>query len=121
MQQQITVKNTNQVMLIRLGPVVLGDSSDVDLVKLLDEACQAQIIVNLSRVQLLCSTDVSTLIKAQRVTKNRNGQLRLCCLSSSVARLMSNLRIEKLFDIYETEEAAVASLRAGDPPQRIAS
>lgn len=121
MQQQITVENTNHVTFIRLGGTLFGDSSEVGFAKLLDETSHAQVIVNLSDVQLLRSTEVGTLIKAQRAAKSRSGQLRLCCLSEPVSQLLSNLRLDKSFDIYETEEAAVASLHAGDPPHRMAS
>jgi anti-anti-sigma factor len=121
MQQQITVENTNHVTFVRLEGTVLDESSDVGLAKLLDETSEAQIIVNLSGVQLLRSTEVGTLIKAQRAAKSRSGQLRLCCLSATVTQLLSKLRLDKSFDIYKTEEAAVASLHAGDPPHRMAS
>jgi anti-anti-sigma factor len=121
MQQQITVENTNHVTFVRLGGTVLGESSEVGLAKLLDETSQAQVIVNLSGVQLLRSTEVGTLIKAQRAAKSRSGQLRLCCLSATVTQLLSKLRLDKSFDIYKTEEAAVASLHAGAPPHRMAS
>lgn len=121
MQQQITVEETNLVTFIRLGGNVLGATSEVGLAKVLDEASHAQIIVNLSGVQLLRSTDVGALIKAQRAAKDCNGHLRLCCLSATVAQLLSKLPLDKSFDVYETEEAAVASLRTGDQPQRMAS
>ena len=67
----------------------------------------ANIVVNLSDVDFLDSTALSTLVQGMKHSRERDGDLRLCGMQQSVRIIFELTRLDKVFEIYVAEDEAV--------------
>jgi anti-sigma B factor antagonist len=77
---------------------------------LLEKALVAQeprIVVNLQEVTFADSTALSTLVIALKKARESHGNLRLCCLKHPVRMIFELTRLEKVFEIFNSEAEAV--------------
>jgi anti-sigma B factor antagonist len=70
-----------------------------------------QILLNLASVNYMDAHSLAELISTSRAVKHRGGQLKVFQLTRRLAEVMTNGRILRLFDVYESESQAVASFR----------
>jgi anti-sigma B factor antagonist len=68
------------------------------------------IIVNLEGVNFVDSTALSTLVRGYKKCRENNGTLRLCSLQQPVRVIFELTRLDKAFDIFETEEEASVAI-----------
>lgn len=76
-----------------------------------DERPSADAIVDLGAVTFIDSTALATLVKGLRRCRQLNGDLVLCGLQKAVSIIFEVTRLNQAFAIYQTEDAAFASLR----------
>lgn len=69
-----------------------------------------KIVVNLSQVRYINSTSIGVLVSRLRDLKNRQGELVLAELSDRVNRILTLVGGKRLFQIFNTEQEAIASL-----------
>jgi len=77
---------------------------------LLDEALQnppPNIVVNMQQVSFADSTALSALVMALKRSREAQGNLRLCCLQQPVRMIFELTRLDKVFEIFSTEQEAV--------------
>lgn len=74
-----------------------------------------RIILNLSEVEFLDSSFVGALVVVLKRCCGRNGDVKLCGLTQPLRTLLEMLRLNRVFDIQETEESAKRSFLS--PPQ----
>lgn len=67
----------------------------------------AQLVLNLSGVHFVDSTALATLVQGMKRCRQLNGDLRLCCLQQPVRMIFELTRLDKAFEIFALEEAAV--------------
>jgi anti-sigma B factor antagonist len=82
--------------------------------KLLDEALQTQpanIVVNMQAVTFVDSTALSALVQAFKRSREQNGNLRLCCLQQGVRMIFELTRLDKVFEIFPSENEAVEGFK----------
>ena len=77
------------------------------------------IVLNFDNVIFLSSSVLRTLIKINTAVAERKGQLRLCSIESKILEVFKITKLDKVFDIRQDVDMAVASiiklyLRAGD-------
>jgi len=72
----------------------------------------ANIVVNLSQVQFMDSTALSTLIDGMKRSRLHNGDLRLCGLQQPVRMLFELTRLDRVFEIYIDENDAVDAFKS---------
>ena len=70
-----------------------------------------QIVINLKRVPYLNSSDIGRIIRAHLSARQAGARVRLCHLSERVRADMRMMRLDTVLEIYESEEAAMASLQ----------
>lgn len=92
------------------------DSSTADqfrerLVSLIDETTR-HLIVNFAHVAYINSSGLGGLIAAFKRVRASEGSLRLCNVGGAISEVMKLIRLDNIVDIYDTEEAALASLDA---------
>jgi anti-sigma B factor antagonist len=80
-----------------------------DLVR---EGC-LQIVINLKQVPYVDSSDIGRIIRAHLSARQAGARVRLCNLSERVRAIMKMTRLDTVLEIYESEEAAMASLQQG--------
>ena len=73
---------------------------------------RAQMVVNLQKVTYMDSSALGVLVSGLKSARRLNGSLKLACLGKSVDRIFQLTRLTKFFEIYNSEEAALASFKA---------
>ncbi len=74
--------------------------------KVLDSKAK-KVVINLSNVAYVDSSGLATLVEALQKIKGSGGRLRLTSLSAKVKSLFEITKLEKLFEIFASEEDAV--------------
>lgn len=90
----------------RLDVTVATDVEE-QLIKLIDDEGEKHIILNLEQVEYMSSSGFRACIAILRKLKQRDGSLKLCNIRPSVKRIFDVIELTSLFDIFETEEAAL--------------
>jgi anti-sigma B factor antagonist len=67
------------------------------------------VLVNLSEVPYMDSAGLGVLVSGLKNTNRQNGDLRLWGLQPDVRNIFELTRLNKVFQIFEDEEAALAS------------
>lgn len=68
-----------------------------------------KVVLNLRNVSWMDSTALATLVAARRQLADISGKLRLCCLSPRVRGLIEITQLNRVFEIFATEEEAAAA------------
>ena len=85
-------------------------NSSPQLKKVFDKVSQAKsekVLINLKGVGYIDSSGLATLVEILKNFRGYGGKLKLCNLSNKVKSLFEITKLEKLFDIVDTEEEAV--------------
>lgn len=67
------------------------------------------LMINLSRVEYLDSTGLGILIGGVKRLKEQGGSLRLTGPSARITRIFEITGLNKIFDVYPTEQEALAA------------
>lgn len=90
------------------GDIDINTSPQVK--KAFDKLAQSKsgkVLINLQKVAYIDSSGLATLVEILKNFKNFGGKLRLCNLSNKVKSLFEITKLEKLFEIMDTEEEAL--------------
>ena len=93
------------------GRITMGPESaeaEVLVRKLLSEN-RKKLVFDLTGVGYIDSTGLGTLVAAHCSAKTQGASLRLCHLGSKFQELLQITKLVTVFDVYDTEAAAVAS------------
>lgn len=85
-------------------------NSSPQIKKVFDKVVQEKsekVLINLKGVGYIDSSGLATLVEILKNFRSRGGKLKLCSLSNKVKSLFEITKLEKLFDIADTEEEAV--------------
>ena len=83
----------------------LGEELD----NLVTEQYVTKVLMNFENVQYMSSAVLGKLITLHKKVKREKGVLKLCCIDKSVKEIFEIMKLDKLFDIYDTEEKALES------------
>jgi anti-sigma B factor antagonist len=97
------------------GRIVLGEESNAlrEKVKSLIAGSKKKIVLNMNNVTFIDSAGLGTLVTAHHSAKLQGVSLKLCHLGSKVQQLLQITKLFALFDVYDTEAAAVGSFSKG--------
>lgn len=93
----------------RLDPGFERDGIYRAVEKLLAEGWKT-ILIDLSRVTLITSLGVGSLINVLRLVTSQEGELKLVNPSLSVRKIMLVSNLDSVFEMYATEDEALESL-----------
>ncbi len=68
-----------------------------------------KLLLNFSGVRIMNSTAMGVLLSSAEEARRNGGVMKLCCLSDHVREVLDLVGVSSLFEIYQTEEEAVAS------------
>jgi anti-sigma B factor antagonist len=93
------------------GRIVLGEESNAlrEKLKSLIAEGKKKIVLNMDNIKYIDSSGLGTLVAAHCSTKTRGASLRLCHLGSKFQEVLQITKLVTIFDVYDTEAAAVAS------------
>ena len=104
-------KKDGVVVLTPKKDLVGGDETDqlLEVINQLDEEGSMCLIVNLSKVGLMSSMGLDTLIVGRRKFLQRDAKMKLCNLKERHVQLLAVIHLAQWFDIYDNEDQAVTS------------
>jgi anti-sigma B factor antagonist len=95
---------------------VEGKALLVELQPLL-EVDRPRVVLDCSRVQHMDSAGIETLLYCMDQAMKRDGDLKLAAVSPMSAAIMELMRVDRLFEVFETSEEAVRSFHAVALPE----
>jgi len=101
------------------GSVILDLSGDIDLAhsptmrKVLlgeiKENSTAKVFLTFNNVRYIDSSGIASLVEGLKASRDQGSRLILFGLSPAVREVMQLSRLQKIFEIYDDEEQALAS------------
>jgi anti-sigma B factor antagonist len=76
------------------------------------ESGRRRVIVNLARVPQVDTSGLTALVNAHLTASSRGGALKLAAPTGRVRDLLAITRLDTLLEVFENEDAAVASFEA---------
>jgi stage II sporulation protein AA (anti-sigma F factor antagonist) len=92
----------------RLDVAVSGEVEE-HLLKTIDTKAIKHLILNMADVEYMSSSGFRVMIALLRKLKDLKGSLKICCVRPAVKRIFDVIELTTLFDMFETEEAAIAA------------
>jgi anti-sigma B factor antagonist len=112
------VKYLNRVVVLTPQQKLLGGTETEELqehIERLDEDGNQFLVVNLEKVSHLATAGITALIRGHKSYRSRDSRMVLCCLDEHTLNIFIIMKLVTVFDIYETEEEAIASFAAPPP------
>ncbi len=83
-----------------------------ELGKYIESHPNANVLLNLENIEYLSSAGLGNLVGLLKKSRRSNGHFKLCRLQEPIFELFEVMRLTKIFEIHDTEEAAVKSFAA---------
>ena len=95
------------------GRIALGEESNSlrEKLKSLVAAGKNKIVLNVANIKYIDSTGLGTLVAAHVSAKTQGASVRLCHLGQKFHEVMQVTKLLTVFDVYETQAAAVSSFQ----------
>jgi anti-sigma B factor antagonist len=78
------------------------------IMPVIEQSGQINLILDFQKVQFLSSAVLGLLLRISKKVYERDGQLRLCSINRKIYEIFRITRLNKIFDIYDDLEAALA-------------
>lgn len=110
MSLQVNEKDKSLVVYLN-GRMDVHLASDIEneLKKILADHSDKDIILNLDEVEYMSSSGLRVFVSLMRTLKESGRSLKLCNLSMAVKKVFEVVELMDMFDIFESEEEALAA------------
>jgi|SRR5690348_10151601 len=115
----VTIKMTNSevdgVSVVTLdGRIVLGEESNSlrERLKSMLAEGKKKIVLDMANIKYIDSSGLGTLVAAHVTAKTQGASVRLCNLGKKFHEVMQITKLLTIFDVYDTEAAAVSSFQS---------
>jgi anti-sigma B factor antagonist len=88
-----------------------------DELKPLMESHRPRIVLDCAQVQHMDSAGIEILLECMSEAMKRDGDLKLAAVSPASAAIMELMRVDRLFEVFETTDEATRSFRAAALPE----
>jgi anti-sigma B factor antagonist len=110
--RKLDVEKVGDVTIARFVDRKILDENNIQLIgaelfALVEEDGAKRIILDFSTVDYLSSAALGKLITMDKKVKAANGKLRLCSIKPDIYEVFTITRLNKIFDIRESEEASL--------------
>ena len=112
MALKMTNREVEGVSVVALdGRIVLGEESNAlrEKLKSLIAEGKKKIVLNMDNIKYIDSSGLGALVAAHCSAKTQGASLRLCHLGSKFQEVMQITKLLTVFEVCDTEAAAVAS------------
>jgi anti-sigma B factor antagonist len=109
----IKTHTVDSVTILELhGPLTAGqeDAALRKAIRLAFENGARIVILNMQDVPAIDSSGVAALASGYMTASNRDGQMKLCNLTQKLKDVFAIMRLDTVFESYETEADAIASV-----------
>ncbi|MGA8431301.1 MAG: STAS domain-containing protein [Candidatus Sulfotelmatobacter sp.] len=93
-----------------------GQTLMVELQPLL-EADRPRIVLDCSKVEHMDSAGIEILLRCMEEAMKRDGDLKLAAVSPMSAAIMELMRVDRLFEVFDTSDEAARSFQAVAVPE----
>jgi anti-sigma B factor antagonist len=117
MQLTLNTKAKQGVVVIEAnGRLVSGEECEAfrKLIRDLLTAEQNRILISLGDIVRVDSTGIGAMVEAVILTAKEGGRIKLFNVPRLIRNILSTHRLLQAFDIFETEDEALASFAAAD-------
>jgi len=111
---KMTNREVNGVEVVALdGRIVLGEESNAlrEKVKSMIAAGKKKIVLNMNNITFIDSAGLGTLVAAHHSARTQGVTMKLCHLGSKFQEVLQITKLLTVFDVSDTETAAVASFK----------
>ena len=84
------------------------------VMSVVEEAERINLVLDFCNVQFLSSAVLGLLMRISKKVYEKEGQLKLCNISSRIYEIFKITRLNKIFDICEDVDSAIESLLSTD-------
>jgi len=112
---KMTNSEVDDVSVVKLdGRIILGEESNSlrEKVKSLLAEGKKKIVLNMADVTYIDSSGLGALVAAHVSAKAQGASVRLCNLGQKFHEVMQLTKLLTVFDVYDTEAAAVSSFQS---------
>jgi anti-sigma B factor antagonist len=116
--QHVKVKRLNGVVVAQPRGYLVGGEETDELEKLIRDLAtegNVHLVINLGETQHINSTALGVLITGHTNYARRGGQMKLCSVDKRIQNIFVITKLSLVFDVYDTEEKAIASFASGKP------
>lgn len=109
----LTTRSLGAISIIDLhGPLGAGqqDAALRTAIRVAFDGGSTTVILNMQHVPSIDSSGVAALASGHMTAANRGGRLKLCNLTQKLKEVFLIMRLHNIFESYETEEGAIASV-----------
>lgn len=105
--KDVTVDQAIAYLHGRLDVAISGEI-EIHLLKTIESKSLKHLVLNMADVEYMSSSGFRVMIALLRKLKDVKGSLKICCVRPAVKRIFDVIELTTLFDMYETEEEALA-------------
>ena len=111
-RRRIDIEEVGDVTVAKFVDKKILDEANIQtigsqLFALVDEDGRRKIVLDFSQVEYLSSAALGKLIIMDKKAKSAKAKLRLCCIRPDIYEVFEITRLNKIFDIHETQEDAL--------------
>jgi anti-sigma B factor antagonist len=109
-------RQDGEVTILELGGEITVDDGDIAFGRYVDgliKSGRVKIVVNLAGVTYIDSAGVGMMVAELKMVRQAGGVMKLSNLSARSYHLLAMMKLKMVFDIFDTEEAAVRSFQWG--------
>lgn len=109
---EIKTRKQGEVNIVEVqGALCLGPDTEIfrDVIQGLLDRGEKNILVDLSRVPMIDSSGIGTLVRSYNSVRQKSGKCKLLSPSKFVRHTLEIVRVDSVFEIYDEEQKATAS------------
>ena len=108
----ITIETRDSTVIARVNLKLFDDKNVKGMNELIEQAAGTPgvvvVVLDMSRVQIMPSLGLGALVKLSYKCKARKQRLKLAAVQPQVRQAMSITKLDQIFDLVDTVEAAIA-------------
>ena len=114
-QRRLDIEEVGDVTVARCIDKKILDENNIQIIGnqlfgLVEEDGRKKIVLDFTNVEYLSSAALGKLITMDKKVKAASGKLRLCNIRKDIYEVFAITRLNKVFDIRNTQDEAVAGL-----------
>ncbi len=103
----------NVILMNLIGRFDVTLSSDIEhkMKNILNLETDKHLLLNLKDVEYLNSSMIGIIMSVKNILQERKKFIKICNMNNAVRIVFEVLELEEMFEIFETEEAAISSFK----------
>jgi len=114
---RLRVRKDNNVIQVEFVDRDILDEANIqqigeEIISLVEQEAKPKLVISFANVDHLSSAALGTLITIHNKVKAQQGRLRLADISPQIHEVFTITKLNKLFEIHDTTDLAIASLQS---------